>query len=503
MKKYQLYKELHHHRKLADKRSLKKKKKKSAKIMVYMMGTFIFLYLMFFAVTISLAVNSSHTSTALEIGCTSLPFIMMIDFFLRFVAQQTPSQLVKPYMLMPIPKYSCIDTFVITSLLSSENLVWFAFFLPFTIMSIVFSYGIIASIAFLLFCWICIMMNSQWYAISRTLINDNIFWWASPIILYSAIFIPAFYDMPSSFKTWNDISFGCGDMIEHDNPLPILIALGLLAVLIIINRRIQFKYVWKELAKTKKVTKLRSVSKFSFLEKYGELGLFMQLEMKSIIRNKNVKKTFIQAMVVVLIFSLLITFSDIYSDKFSKNFFGLYVFAILGISLLSRVMEFEGNYMDGLMIHKEKILSLLKAKYIFLCILMIFPLLLILPTLISGKWSVLMALSYMIFTCGMEFFILFQMAVYNNETLPLNEKLTSRNGMTGNYIQMLVTFGCFFLPIGIVFILQIIFSENTTYLIMLFIGLAFMLTKNLWLRNIYNRMMIRKYKNMESFRASR
>ena len=38
---------------------------------------------------------------------------------------------------------------------------------------------------------------------------------------------------------------------------------------------------------------------------------------------------------------------------------------------------------------------------------------------------------------------------------------------------------------------------------MLAIGLVFVLTNRLWLRNIYNRMMRRKYSNLEGFTSTR
>ena len=41
------------------------------------------------------------------------------------------------------------------------------------------------------------------------------------------------------------------------------------------------------------------------------------------------------------------------------------------------------------------------------------------------------------------------------------------------------------------------------YTIMLVIGLAFIFTHQLWMRNIYNRMMRRKYILLEGFRSSR
>jgi len=41
------------------------------------------------------------------------------------------------------------------------------------------------------------------------------------------------------------------------------------------------------------------------------------------------------------------------------------------------------------------------------------------------------------------------------------------------------------------------------HIILIVIGLGFIATHNLWIKNIYKRFMKRRYKNMEEFRASR
>ena len=61
----------------------------------------------------------------------------------------------------------------------------------------------------------------------------------------------------------------------------------------------------------------------------------------------------------------------------------------------------------------------------------------------------------------------------------------------------------FIVPNILVDVLQSVFSENVAYLTMLLIGLGFIATHRLWLRNVYNRLMKRKYENLEGFISSR
>ena len=66
-----------------------------------------------------------------EVIFYSLPFILILDFGMRFMAQQTPMMLVKPYLLTPISKYSAIECFLTSQLLDSGNLFWMTLFLPY------------------------------------------------------------------------------------------------------------------------------------------------------------------------------------------------------------------------------------------------------------------------------------------------------------------------------------------------------------------------------------
>lgn len=457
---------------------------------------------MFFAVMFSLIVNDSNSIGAVEFMCAISPFILTIDFFVRFIAQQTPSQLVKPYTLLPISRYSCIDNFIVTSLLSSGNLIWFAMLLPYTLMSVIFGYGIITTISFLLFYWLIILSNSQWYSIIRTLLNDSIYYWFIPICIYGIAYSFLFIGENAGIDQMTDSYAVIGTLITQHSMIPLASALVLTIGLTLINRQIQYSHIIKELSSTEKTQK-HKIRKFSFLEKYGDCGLYIQLEMKSIMRNKNPRKSFIFASLIVILLSCIISFTDIYDTPFMDNFWCVYNFMIYGAMMLLKIMCNEGNYFDCLMVRHENILSLLRAKYIIYSVMLFFPLLLMLPTVFSGKWSLMMLISLAVFTAGFQYFILFQMAIYNKQTIPLNTKFISKGGMENNYFQVVAELIVFVLPITLISILQVFVDRNTSYFILFLIGFPFIATHKLWLKNIYRRFMKRRYVNIESFRATR
>jgi hypothetical protein len=465
-------------------------------------GFFVICYLIFLAVMFALIANDSHSVTPYELLYGISPFILCVDFLIRFLVQQTPAKLVRPYTLLPIPKYSCIDFFILSSLFSWGNLIWFAMLLPYSIMSILFSNGIIITLGFLLGWYLLILINNLWYMIMRSLQTENILWWIMAALVYVLIFSPWFIGKNAGINQLMNVYAFIGDNISHFNIFAWLLTIALFALLIYVNQKLQYKLIWFELQNTEKI-KLKHVSELSYLNRFGEIGEYLRLEIKSIMRNKNMKSAFIISNALIILFSLLISFTDVYDSTIMTNFFCLYNFTIYGATILIKIMCYEGNYIDCLMVHNENIISLLRAKYYLYSILLIFPLLLMIPTIIMGKCTLLMLISYMIYTAGAQYFVIFQLAIYNRNTISLNSKHSTKNGMENSYMQLIIEILIFTLPLVFINILNSFCGENISYLILLFIGAIFIFTNSLWIHNIYNRMMKRRYVNMESFRSSR
>ena len=90
--KWELIKTLRRHIKLSEKRNPAFQQNNAAKIFIYIGGAFMILYLMFLSVMLALIANNSETVTPCELMFGFLPFILLVDFGFRFMAQQTPSQ---------------------------------------------------------------------------------------------------------------------------------------------------------------------------------------------------------------------------------------------------------------------------------------------------------------------------------------------------------------------------------------------------------------------------
>ena len=492
MNKLQLFKLLRKNINLSYRRNPAFEQNRWAKVLMGFGGVMFVLYLILYGIIIGMAADGEAGTLI-----TAMIIILPIDFLLRFIFQTTPAMMVKPYILLPISRYSAIECFLISSHLSSFNFLWLGLFIPFSIIVLFAGASLATTLYVLLLAQLLIILNSQIYLFFRTLINRNVIWIIPGLLLYAIPFIP-------SLITLNRKAFEHTlDAIRSFNtawwlfPLAILVLCGLFMV----NRHLQFKFVYEEISKQKE-KQLKKVSQFAFFNRFGIIGEYLKIELKSNLRNKTMKQRCIMSLTLVIIFSSIVAYSDIYDNPMMTNFWCLYCFAIYGMTALIKIMGQEGNYISLLMTQRENILSLLKAKYWFYCVVLIIPFFIMLPAVFKGKFTLLMLFGYMFLVAGLIHFIIFQLAVYNKQTIPLQLKVTGK-GNFENGIQIVIEMAALIIPGMIVGIGYLTVGLTATYIFMCVLGLAFIVTYPIWIRNIYKRMMKRRYENIEGFLASR
>lgn len=491
-----LFIELRHHSKLAEQRNPMYDKSRFAKLWVYLMIAFWAGYLIFFGSMFAFALQDASVEPYHIINSGLLIF-MALDFVIRLAFQKTPSQEVKPYALLPVSRKRIFDCLLLRSGLDAYNLFWLFFFMPFAILCVTRFYGIGGVITYNLGIWLLMVVNNYWYLLCRMLMSERFIWVLLPVVVYAGLgcvlFIP---DDSPVFDWFVDI----GEGYIHGNLLTFVGTLAVLFGFYLLCRMEVSHTVYRELNKVEDTTvKVKNVSEYSFLNRYGMVGEYMKLELKLILRNKVCRQALYTVGCIVLMFSALIAFSDVYQGGM-KDFLVMYNFVIFSL-FLTTIMSYEGNYMDGLMSRKESILALLEAKFYVYGAGQIIPFCLLIPAMVTGNVPFLTCLSWLFFVPGFVYFCLFQMAVYNTNTVNLTAKTTQRNMGTG--MQNLISGLAFGVPILMLFALRALFEEETVSFIFIFIGLAFIFTRKWWIKNVYHRFMKRRYTNMEGFRNSR
>ena len=488
MNKFQLYRLLRKNTNLSYKRSPAFEQNKWAKLLIYIGAGMFALYLILLGCDVGM-VAKGEAGMMLAFA----PIYMALDFLLRFIVQTTPGMMVKPYILQPISRYTAIECFLIDAHISGYNFLWLCMFVPYGIILLfagesfwLVFYEVIAA-------EILIILNSQIYLFFRTLINRTVLWLIPALALYALPFVPMVITRKES--TIEKVFEVCSTTGMSFWLLPVVLII--IACLFFVNRYFQFKYVYEEISK-KAERQLKHVSQFAFFNRFGLVGEYLKIELKSNLRNKTMRTRCIFSLVAVVIFTLLVSYTSIYDNELMQNFWCIYCFALYGMTALIKIMGQEGNYIELLMMHRENLIALLQAKFWFYTGVLIIPFVLMLPAVFAGKYSLLMVFAYMLITAGFLHFIIFQLAVYNKQTIPLQLKVTAK-GNFENGMQLVIELFAMFGPVAIAGLGYLLVGLTYTYIFMCVLGLAFVVTNHIWIRNIYNRMMKRRYENIEGF----
>ena len=494
-----LYKIIKQNQKLAEKRNPAFDTNRFAKFLIYFMVVYWAAIFLFLGVSLPFMFEGLVPNMEpYHIMNQGILYVMAGDFLMRFMAQPSVSQEIKPYLLMPVKRKKLISLLLLKSGLDGYNFIWFFVYVPFAFLTVIRFYGFGGMFLYLLGIWLIFVFNNYWYLLCKLLLGEKTLWLLLPTLVFGALGAAEFLldGLPISRFTMD-----LGEGFIEGNPLSFLFVLACIGVMFLINLKLQQRMIYNELSK-KEDTKIKRVSEYKFLDKYGEVGEYIRLELKLITRNKTVKTQFRMGLIVMLGFSFALAFTDVYDGSYMTSFICLYNYAVLPIMTLGQVMSFEGNYIDGLMSRKESIFNLLRAKYYLTTLIILVPFLIMMFPIAKGKITLLAAIAYLIFVAGFVFFMLLQLAVYNTRTLPLNANLMKSN-KSSNWIQGLVTGCAFMLPLLIDKLLSALLQEEVAHIILILIGLGFIATHNLWIKNIYKRFMKHRYKNMEEFRASR
>lgn len=494
-----LYRAIARNQRLQQRRHPMFEKNMAMKVFSYIMVAFWAAYFMFFG-WMFYVIFDGGAIEAFDMIDGGMIFFLAIDFFMRFAMQETPAQDVKPYKLLPVSSSFLVNVFLLRQGLSIYNMFWAFFFVPFSLFAVVKFYGFLGMASYLFGWWLMFILNGYLYLMCRTLVNRWMPAIVLPVAAFAAlIYFGIFYDEHLQWLFYATVWLG--RLFTTLNPLYILLFLVAVVPLFLVNSIQQKASIYREISKTEVVKSVKS-REFSFFNRFGVIGEYLKLEIRSTMRNAVVRKQFVTAIVCQLLLCALYSFSDVYdSMPFMQVYICVYNFACLSVMTLTGVMCAEGNYIDGLMSRHESIYSLLLAKYYFNCSLQILPLVISLMPIIEGKMTVDFAFACMFFTTGVIMPFLFQLAVYNDMTIRLNEKLTKSGRSTKE--QMIFSSAALFVPMMVMYVLMNLWNAHVAAWLMIFIGLAGTCAHRYWLRNIYNRFMKRRHKNMAGFRDSR
>lgn len=424
-------------------------------------------------------------------------YLFLFDFTVKYVFKQNQSMQIMPYLTLPVSKNRLFNFLLVKEFSNIWNLYLPVLIIPFALKSITPYFGFGTAILYILFLYLICVNNSLLVNVFNNLLRRNSWFFFVPIILIAAVTGLPFI----SSIDWGIYTVKLGEWLLQNNFLVWLAQIIVLISLWLINLRLMKYGLYREL-EGKRTEKAITFSRLSFLDRLGEMGEFINLELKMIIRSKRLKQQLLSvAFMFVYYFIMIYSENAAFKSFFMLSFFTMFVIGSLGLILSQYMFTAESSFFDGLMSRDHSLLNMIKGKYILYSSYALLITCFLMIPVFQGRLDLLLAVSTLFYTIGFLFFLMFQNAVYNKSYFDLFDGgMFNWKGTSGN--MLVVTMLGMFIPIILVSIIKVIFSQAVACYFMLVTGLLFTLTSSYWIKWTYGRFLKRKYKNMEGFRSN-
>lgn len=322
-----------------------------------------------------------------------------VDLIMKYIWQEMPTQNIKPFLTLNIPKNTLVNYMLTKTFLSALSWLNSLFFVTFCGIALFNGYSFVGVLAWLVGISLLFYLNN----FINILFNDK----ETIAIVIGCIFLAvaglAYYNI-IPVLSWSEKLF----YNLYEKPYFVIIPLILFLALwkISFNHVRKVFYLDQGLEAKKEVGRTENIA---FLNKYGVIGTFINNDIKMLKRNK-VTKGILLGSFLFLFYGMLMFSSPLYKTPAMMMFMGLFVTGGFQFLFGQRVPAFDSSYYPLMMTLNVPYKEYLKAKWWLMNIV--------------TAASVILALAYVYF--GWEIYVTFLAAgIYN---IGVNSQFTLWSG---------------------------------------------------------------------------
>ena len=424
--------------------------------------------------------------------CSYIIYYFLVGLLFRFQLQELPSLSIQPYLTQNIRRSTMLRFLNARSMVHIINFLPLFVFIPFTIVVLRPAFGGVAALAFLI-AMLALVVNNHFFNMYIKRKSINSVWWLLGIVIIIAVLKGLDYLKLLSFeKTSAQIFIG---LLHHPWLCALPIALAFVTFKLNNNYLRSHLYI-EELTSARK---LKVSKNYSFLDRYGDVGEMIALDLKLIFRNKRPKS-------LVIISGVILLYGFLFYPKYLQtgNYTMLFLFALLitGIFINNYgqfLFAWQSSHFDGMMSYNINMKQYIRAKFLLLVTVCSLQFLIASFYGFLG-WHILpIQLAAFLYSIGVNSFITIYVATYNYKYLNLS-KSASMNFQGFGGLQWLQSLLIAFGPVLVFYFLNKFagFWVAIAFISALGIaGLAFNEMLITWLAGQFN---IRKHKILEGFR---
>ena len=419
-------------------------------------------------------------------------YYFLLGLLMRFQMQELPSLSIQPYLTQNIQRKIMLRFLNVRSLVHVINFLPLFVFIPFTIATIAPLYGGLAATCFLI-AMLALVVNNHFLNMFIKRKTNNNSWWLLIILVVIAALKGIDY---LNILPLSKLSTYIFTLLLH-YPVFCVVPVAIAILTFLINNRYLRSHLYIEELVSER--KLKSSKSYAFLDKLGDVGDLIALDLKLIFRNKRPRS-------LIILSAVFLVYGFIFYPKYleTNNDSMLFLFALLVTGLFVSnygqfLFSWQSSHFDGMMTYNTNMKQYIKAKFsLFLTVCTLQFLLASFYGFMS--WRIIpIQLAAFLYSVGVNSFITIYVATYHYKYLDLS-KSASMNFQGIGAVQWLQAIFISFAPALIFFLLDKFFGFWTAVLVICCLGLiGLALCDQIigWLATQFN---LRKHKILEGFR---
>lgn len=418
----------------------------------------------------------------------------LVDFVLRFKFQTISLLDMQHYLSLPFSKKKLLNFPVISSIFSFFNVLAFLLLLPFFFVHVIQEYALVESIV-----WFCYIyggiMTVNFLSLGVKFIFSKKALLA--ILLFTAVLVLLTLENRGIIGLSKDYFWLINTAMHH--PWMVVFPFILVFVSYRFTYQLLLKNRYNEGLSSKKATSNKIIT-FQFLEKYGNLGHLIMLELKFILRNKKTR-TMLFTGIFFLFYGLMFYGNEIVNIySFKIIFVGLFMCSGFITNIGQIALSGYSSHFDGLMTLALPIKTLFRVKYILYALAMILSYILTLPYYFLDAKIPFINLTLLVYGVGIFPYVFLYVANFKYQPFDItqNKSFDMSGFNVRNFIPLIPVVLIPFCVHGICYLLgNVLF----TYYILLGLGILGIATNSYWLGVIERKFHEQKYKLAEGFRS--
>ncbi|SUX47096.1 DUF5687 family protein [Chryseobacterium indoltheticum] len=414
----------------------------------------------------------------------------VVDLIFKYIVQQLPTQNIKPFLTLNIPKKVVVNYTLIKTFLSPFSWMNSFFFITFCGIMLFNGYGTLNTISWFVGVSLLFYLNN----FLNFLFNDKEKIAIGVGVVIAVVSLLTYYDVIPTLS-YSETFF----YTIFEKPYFVLIPIALFAGL----WKITFNYIRKgfyldEGLEAKKV--VGKTENIDFLNRYGAIGTFINNDIRMLKRNKVTKGILLGSFMFVF-YGLLMFTNKYYQTPTALMFMGLFVTGGFQFTFGQRVPSFDSAYYPLMMTLNVPYKEYIKAKWWLLNIVTVFCIVLALFYAYFG-WDVYFAFfAAGLYNIGVNSQFTLWSGAYNKTQVDLNLK-EKRVGQKNSFSfkALILMIPKMILPMAVYGAMNYFFGIQAAVISIAALGLLGFLLREKIFDIIIKKYKSEKYSTLEAFK---